>query len=110
MADVANEVFNVDLLFRMIAHWLRTKPNSYLGSTYGAPLEDWLQKPLSSPIADAFLAKMKIDIPVLASLPVGTINLEATNNGIDRKNLYISINGSSISVDALVGVVDRGNY
>lgn len=110
MADVSDDVFNVDLLFRMIAHWLGTKPKTYLGSTYGAPLDDLLQKPLSSPIADAFLAKMKIDIPVLAALPVGTVNLEATNNGIDRKNLYININGSSISVDALVGEVDRGSY
>lgn len=107
---MADDVFNVDLLFRMIAHWLGTKPNTYLGSTYGAPLEDWLQKPLSSPIADAFLAKMKIDIPVLAALPVGTISLEATNNGIDRRNLYININGSAISVEALVGEVDRGSY
>jgi len=110
MADLADDVFNVDLLFRMIAHWLGTKPNTYLGSTYGAPLADLLQKPLSSPIADAFLAKMKVDIPVLGALPVGTINLEATNNGIDRKNLFININGRSISVDALVGEVDRGSY
>lgn len=106
----ADDTFNADLLFRMIAHWLKTKPKTYLGSTYGAPLEDWLQKPLSSPIADAFLAKMKTDIPVLAALPVGTISLEATNNGIDRKNLYININGASVSVDALTSEVDRGSY
>jgi hypothetical protein len=110
MTDMANDVFNVDLLFRMIAHWLRTKPKSYLGSPYGAPLDDWLQKPLSSPIADAFLAKMKVDIPVLAALPPGTISLEATDDGIDQRNLFININGSSISVDSLVGEVDRGSY
>lgn len=104
-----DDVFNVDLLFRMVGHWLGTVPNSYHGSTYGAPLMELLQKPLSSPIADAFLAKMRVDIPVLAALPMGTINMYAENKGIDRKSIFIEINGSSLSLSD-IGEVKRGPY
>lgn len=103
------EALNTDLLFRMIAHWLRTKPNTYYGTTYGNPLEDMLQKPLSSPIADAFLAKMREDIPVLDALPSGTINLYTTNEGVDIKNIYIEVAGQTLSVSDLAEV-SRGNY
>jgi len=106
---MANDAYNVDLLFRMVSHWLATKPFTYLGSTYGAPTEELLQKPLSSPIADAFLAKMREDIPVLAALPAGVINMYAEPDGIDRKNIYIEINGSAVSLSDL-GDVKRGSY
>lgn len=106
---MANDTLNTDLLFRMIAHWLGTRPNTYYGSTYGAPTEDLLQKPLSSPIADAFLAKMRTDIPVIAALPAGTINMHSTHDGLDRRNIYIEINGSYLSL-ADLGEVQRGTY
>lgn len=103
------EALNTDLLFRMIAHWLATKPNSYYGSTYGAPLEELLQKPLSSPMSDAFLAKMREDIPVLALLPGEAVNLWAENDGVDRKTIHIEIYGQYVSLDDLLEV-SRGNY
>lgn len=106
---MADDTLNTDLLFRMIAHWVGTKPNKYYGSTYGAPTEDLLQKPLSSPIADAYLAKMREDIPVIAALPPGTINMYADNDGLDRKTIYIDINGSYVSL-ADLGDVQRGSY
>ena len=106
---MANDTLNPDLLFRMIAHWVGTKPSAYYGSSYGAPTDDMLQKPLSSPIADAYLAKMREDIPVIAALPVGAVNLHVTNNGLDRKNIFIEINGSMVSLSEL-GEVKRGSY
>lgn len=106
---MADDTLNTDLLFRMIAHWAGTRLGSYYGSTYGAPTEELLQKPLSSPIADAYLAKMREDIPVLAALPVGTINMHAANDGFERKNVYIEINGSMASL-ADLGEVKRGSY
>lgn len=106
---MADDTLNTDLLFRMIAHWVGTKPNTYYGSSYGAPTEDLLQKPLSSPIADAYLAKMREDIPVLAALPPGVINMHASDDGIDRKTIFIEINGSYVSLSEL-GDVKRGNY
>lgn len=106
---MADDTLNTDLLFRMIAHWVGTRPNSYYSSTYGAPTEDLLQKPLSSPIADAYLAKMREDIPVIAALPPGTINMYTDNDGLDRKTIYIDINGSYVSL-ADLGDVQRGSY
>lgn len=106
---MADDTLNTDLLFRMIAHWVGTKPNSYLGSTYGSPTEDLLQKPLNSPIADSYLAKMREDIPVIAALPPGTVNMYAKNEGVDRKNIFIEIQGSSVNL-ADLGEVQRGNY
>lgn len=103
------EALNTDLIFRMVAHWLNTKPNTYYGSTYGSPLEDMLQKPLSSPIADAFLAKMHLDIPVLGSLPAGTINLHSEPDGVDSKLIYIEVDGQIMSLSDL-SEVSRGNY
>ena len=106
---MADDTLNTDLLFRMIAHWVGIRPNTYYGSTYGAPTEDLLQKPLSSPIADAYLAKMREDIPVIAALPPGTINMYTDNDGLDRKTIYIDINGSYVSL-ADLGDVQRGSY
>jgi len=106
---MADDTLNTDLLFRMIAHWVGTKPNAYYGSTYGAPTDDLLQKPLSSPIADAYLAKMREDIPVIAELPPGTINMRASGDGLDRKTIFIEINGSYVSLSDL-GAVQRGSY
>ncbi len=100
---------NTDLIFRMIAHWLATPPNAYYGSTYGSPLEDMLQKPLSSPIADAFLAKMREDIPVIAALPSGTVNLWAEDDGLDKKTIHIEVSGRTVSL-ADLGAVSRGNF
>lgn len=103
------ETLNTDLIFRMVAHWWQTKPNTYYGTTYGNPVEDMLQKPLNSPIADWFLAKMREDIPVLAALPAGTINLYATNEGVDIKNVYLEVAGQTLTLSDL-SEVSRGNY
>lgn len=103
------EALNTDLVFRMIAHWVQTKPRTYYGSSYGCPLEDMLQKPLSSPIADAFLAKMREDIPVVAALPNGAVNLRTDSDGLEKKFIYIEVFGQMVSLDDL-GEVSRGNY
>lgn len=104
-----DDTFNVDLLFRFVAHWVATKPKTYLGSTYGAPTEDLLQKPLSQPLSDIYLAKMLKDLPVLAALPPGVVSMSVSNDGLDRKNIFITIAGSSVSLASLGGVA-RGNY
>lgn len=103
------ESLNTDLLFRMIAHWWNTKPNTYYGSTYGNPVEDMLQKPLNSPIADWFLAKMIEDIPVLGALPAGTVNLYTTSEGVDIKSIHIEVAGQVLAL-ADLSEVSRGNY
>ncbi|WP_426237526.1 hypothetical protein [Pseudomonas sp. TWP3-2] len=103
------ETLNTDLIFRMIAHWWATKPNTYLGSTYGNPVEEMLQKPLNSPLADWFLAKLLKDIPVLGAFPAGTINLYASSEGVDIKTVHIEVAGRMLSLSDL-SEVSRGNY
>lgn len=103
------EPLNTDLLFHMIAHWWATKPNSYYGSTYGNPADDLLQKPLSTPLADYFLAKLFTDIPVLAALPQGTVNIYMTSEGVDIRNAHIEVNGQMLELADLTEV-SRGNY
>ena len=103
------QALDTDLIFRMIAHWLGTKPGTYYGSTYGAPLDDFLQKPLNTPFADAFLAKMREDVPVLAALPTGTLNIYAETTGLDQKTIHIEVSGRTVSLDEL-GAVNRGNF
>lgn len=103
------EALNTDLIFRMVAHWWATKPNTYFGSTYGNPAEELLQKPINSPLADWFLAKMLKDIPVLGALPAGTVNLYASAEGVDIKNVHFEVAGQMLSLSDL-SEVSRGNY
>lgn len=100
---------NTDLIFRMVAHWWSTKPGAYYGTTYGNPVEEMLQKPLNSPVADYFIAKMLKDIPVLGALPAGTINLYMTATGVDIRDVHIEVAGKTLALSDLNGV-SRGNY
>ncbi|MFV3292428.1 MULTISPECIES: hypothetical protein [Pseudomonas] len=103
------EPLNTELLFRMIAHWWQTKPNTYYGSTYGNPADDLLQKPLSTSLGDWYLAKMIEDIPVLGALPAGMLNLYVDQQGVDIKDVHIELAGQSIQLSDL-SEVSRGNF
>lgn len=83
----------------MVRHWLRTPPNGYLGSSYGADIKALLQSPMSAGLADAFIDKMLEDVPILAALPAGTVNLYAEELSNDTLRLVIDLNGSLITVD-----------
>ncbi|MEI6336871.1 MAG: hypothetical protein WCS87_20115 [Methylococcaceae bacterium] len=51
----------------MIRHWLATKENVYLGSSYGTPSTIFkiLQEPYSKSAAQSLIQKICIDIPLL---------------------------------------------
>lgn len=80
----------------MIQHWLATPPNGYLGDGYGADLKSLLQSPMSYGIADGLLAKMRIDIPLVAALPSSALNVYAVDEGPDKRNIYIDVAGETI--------------
>lgn len=83
----------------MVSHWLSTPVNGYLGSSYGADLPSLLFAPLTSGAADAFLAKLKADVPVLASLPAGAVDLYSIPEGPDKLRIYIDVLGTVILLD-----------
>jgi hypothetical protein len=78
-------------LVAMINHWMATPVNFYFGSSYGADLASLLLRPLSEPIADEFLAKLKQDIPVLSGLGDSQLSLVSESVGFDQKNIFIQV-------------------
>lgn len=82
----------------MVSHWLKTPVNGYLGSDYGQDVKSLLQKPLSDGSGDAFLQKMRADIPLLSVIPSNRINLYLVNRAPDKKELYIDVAGTPIQV------------
>jgi len=77
----------------MITHWLNTPVNGYLGSDYGSDAKSLLQKALHSGVADAFIAKMKQDIPILSVIPQENIALYSVPEMPDKLRLFIAIAG-----------------
>lgn len=73
-----------------IKHWLSCMPNGYLGSDYGIDLRQYLHKPISRFEADAIIAKMRVDIPILNILPENSINIYSIVEN-DQVNIYINV-------------------
>ena len=84
----------------MVIHWLSTPVNHYFGSSYGADLTTFLLKPLTTPSADAFLRKLKNDIPSLAELTDDQLSIQSENIGFDRVNVWLMIGRIAIQLQA----------
>ncbi|HEY4530933.1 MAG TPA: hypothetical protein VIG97_11530 [Luteimonas sp.] len=82
----------------MARHWLNTPGGAYLGSDYGQDAKSLLQRPHMDTAADAFLAKLRRDVPVLQVLPAGSLNLYGQPVGADRLELVLDIAGQPIEV------------
>ncbi|WP_175712154.1 hypothetical protein [Burkholderia ambifaria] len=82
----------------MVTHWLETPVNGYLGSGYGSNVKDLLQAPLQSGRADAVINKMRGDIPLVAALPRGVLEIVMADRGPDRRDLYINVLGRLVPV------------
>jgi len=82
----------------MVRHWLNTPAGTYLGSDYGSNLNDLLQQPLASGMADGVIAKMHADIPILRSLPDGSVNIYSLQKSPDRLDFVIEVAGQTIDV------------
>jgi hypothetical protein len=84
---------NATNIQRMITHWLATPPNGYLGSDYGSDTKSLLQKALHSGVADAFIEKMKKDLPILSVIPQENFALYSVPEPPDKLRLFIAIAG-----------------
>ena len=83
----------------MITHWLNTPPNGYLGSSYGSDPQALLQEPTSSGLGDAFIDKMAEDIPLIAALPAGAVNVYFEDLSNDKRGLLIEVADTMVTVD-----------
>ena len=77
----------------MVTHWIGCPPNGYLGSTYGSDLQSLLQSPMEAGVADAVIAKLRSDIPIIGSLDRSMVNIYAERLGIDKMALNIEVAG-----------------
>lgn len=84
----------------MIRHWILTPPNGYLGSSYGAPTKDMLQTPMKTGLADAFLGKLRDDVPLAGALPSPALNMYAVDQGPDKRTIYIEASGQMVELGA----------
>ena len=82
-----------------IQHWLSTEVDGYLGSTYGSPLPELLQNPFGAGLADAFLAKLRTDIPLLTMLPANAVDLSYVDTAPDKRTIFISFLGRAIRIN-----------
>lgn len=90
-----------DDIARMVQHWLSTPPNGYLGSGYGSDPKALLQLPNADGLGDAFIDKMLVDIPILKSLPRGSVNVYFETINKDQKRLLIEVGDTLIPFDEI---------
>ena len=94
-------MLTTEMIYSMVDHWLRTPPNGYFGHSYGSDPLSLLQKPHSEMLADAFIDKMLEDLPVLRSLPAGTVNVYKEQVSKDTARLIIQAGNVSIPFDLI---------
>ncbi|SDB86868.1 hypothetical protein [Acinetobacter boissieri] len=82
----------------MINHWLSTPPNGYFGSSYGADLNGLLLRPMTSDVANTFIAKMKEDLPILAQLHSDQLSLYTENISFEQKKIYLGVGNININL------------
>jgi hypothetical protein len=97
-ARVGAEITAHDV-YEMVEHWLGTPPNGYLGAGYGSDIKALLQTALNSGLMDDFIAKMLFDIPLLKSLPKGSISIGYIDVPPDQKRLAIRILDETFFID-----------
>lgn len=86
-------------LLPMLEDWLLTPVNGYFGSGYGADLASLLLRPLSAPIADEFLNKLKRDIPIFGQLSASDLSIESDDIGFETKQIYLRLNDIAINLN-----------
>lgn len=74
----------------MVAHWLHTPVNGFLGSSYGNTLQDMLMTPQTED-ADEFVRKLRRDVPIVGRADNGSVNVFSENIGPDRRKIRIAV-------------------
>lgn len=93
----------------MVNHWLATPVNGYFYQGYGCTVKEQLLKNLTAFNADAFIAKMVEDIPILGELSQDELNIISETVGFERANVYIQIGRVMIEIGQAESPID-GDY
>ena len=88
-------------IYAMLDHWFNSEINGYIGSEYGPDLNSLLLGPLDSPVANAFIAKMKNDIPILKQLSADELSLYSVNEGFEAKVIYLKVGDVAINLNQI---------
>jgi hypothetical protein len=80
-------------------HWLQTPVNGYLGSSYGTDTKALLQRPENDGSADAYLNKLREDVPVVQILPPGSTNLFAAHDYPDKLRIVLEVAGTAFDIN-----------
>lgn len=84
----------------MVEHWLRTPAGSYLGSDYGQNGNDLLQRPMFEGAANAFIRKMREDIPILEALPADAVTIYGRQIDIDKVEIVLEVAGRTYNLSS----------
>lgn len=87
----------------MVSHWLGCPPNGYLGSSYGSAVEELVQTPMEGQSADALIAKLRADIPIVGRLPQEAVNVFAEREEPDRLKLFIQVGAAEVELGTASG-------
>lgn len=85
-------------IMAMIEHWLESEINGYFGSDYGPDFNSLFLAPLSAPVANNFIEKMKSDIPILKQLSADQLQLWSQDEGFETKVIYLHV-GNQIAIN-----------
>ncbi|MBL8321031.1 MAG: hypothetical protein JNJ93_02070 [Acinetobacter sp.] len=88
-------------IYAMLDHWFNSEINGYIGSEYGPDLNSLLLGPLDSPVANAFIAKMKNDLPILKQLSADELSLYSVNEGFETKVIYLKVGDVAINLNQI---------
>lgn len=82
----------------MVTHWAGTPPNGYLGSSYGADTLGMLHAPMKTGLADAYLNKLRVDVPLVGAMPPQALNMYAEDTGPDKRTIFIEASGQLVAL------------
>jgi hypothetical protein len=78
-------------LLDMFNYWLATPVNSVFGSSFGCDKSALFMQPLSAPIADKFISKLKADLPIFSQLSSEQLAVEVETSGFDVVMIYFRL-------------------
>lgn len=88
---MATSLLTPERILRAVQHWLNTPVNGYLGSDYGNDLKSVLQTPFAAGLANAQIAKLRRDVPILQALPANAINLYIRETPPDKLDIILQV-------------------